>query len=156
METISFLDRVHQIEIAMSTLYSYWGDKFCNNKNAALLFYRLHLEEKSHALLVMFCKRNIKSFGQNFKISATKIEYLKELKDKIEKAYEDIDTLKEAVLFSLKLETQMGEEYLKDIDISDLFIKDVLDAIIETAHSELILKFIKNNSLYGGSENICF
>ena len=68
MNLQSFFHELEEFELGAAALYLRLADTFAPDREASLIFYRLHLDEKGHAALVRFqkrlCRQNPKLFRE--------------------------------------------------------------------------------------------
>jgi hypothetical protein len=110
MQILSLLSTLADIELEMSGLYSWLAEVFAEDGEAAGLFFRLSLQERSHYNLVRFGKRLVHSNPNEFARVPVDGRELFELRDTIGRfRTADPPPLEDAVRFALEIERQAGE-----------------------------------------------
>ena len=115
VEVVVILRHLEDVEQRLAKLYRLLGEKFAEDTEAAFVFYRMSLEEKSHAALVQYqsrlAKQNPKLFpAVPFDLDATLAEKVK--LNKILDRFGVLD-LEGAVTTSLELETAYFESHCR-------------------------------------------
>lgn len=114
-EVVTILRHLEDVEERLAKLYRLFSEKFAEDAEAAFVFYRMSVEEKSHAALVQFqsrlAKQNPKLFpAVPFDLDATLTDKVK--LNKILDRYGVLD-LESAVTTALELETAYFESHCR-------------------------------------------
>lgn len=108
------LKPLEEFEAQMGRLYRCLHERFQEDEEAAFVFYRLHLDEKAHASIIQYQRRLVRQNPKMFKKIEFDLEDLERTKVKVDHFMDRKRlTLKEAVLFGLKLEGSAAEMHLR-------------------------------------------
>ncbi len=111
MDIFKVFDSIEKLELKISELYKYFHRLFINKKEVAALFFRLSLDEQSHADLVKYQRRlprQNKNLSKDIEIDISRVDELISAIDKIIGS-QQILSLKEAIKLSIEIEYDVLE-----------------------------------------------
>jgi rubrerythrin len=111
MRILDVLSHLERIETEMASLYEWLSDAFASDSDAAGLFFRMALQEKSHASLLRYGRKLVSRSPTDFddvEFDATSVD---DLVDAIRsfRSNHPQPTLGEALLFAMKVECHPAE-----------------------------------------------
>jgi len=114
-EFLKVLACAESVEEMASEVYGRYAEAYADDEEAAFLFYRLHVEEKSHRALVKFTALAVEHGRARFSAAPLQSKPLKALQAQLsaELSQPPPSTLAEAVRRALDLEVLLGESYQK-------------------------------------------
>ena len=116
MNTIALFTTLENFETEVSRLYGRFAEVFATDNEAAIVFYRMHLEEKSHASLVRYQKRIAKQNPKLVRPAEVNVEIL-ETTIKVVRSIRDSPVtpdLKSAVVRSYEIEMSAAESHYRN------------------------------------------
>ncbi len=144
---------MERLEKSASKLYKLLYYTFdTKDDEAAFLFYRMHLEEKTHWLLVQYLRRMADSIETEIAPQDTKIcvQTLKRYADKIDTIISEIKNPSVGNALTLALQLEEGYAILYKETIQEYFkhpiMTDLVNSLIEGDHIEHLKNFIDNRS----------
>ncbi len=111
MSMVKLLDTLQQLELCVAELYRGLAERFAADREAAGVFFRLSLEEHTHANLLAFQKRLVLHGAGPVAVPDIDLEEVVELIAKVEafRARQPRPSLEEAVQFAASLEQTAAE-----------------------------------------------
>ena len=117
MKIQEILSELERIESEMASLYEWLSNTFSRDSDAAGLFFRMSLQEKSHASLVRYAKKLVSRSPTEFHDVDFDGASVSELITAI-RGFRDSHpepTLTEALLFAIKVEDHPAENSHRDV-----------------------------------------
>jgi len=144
---------MERLEKSASKLYKLLYYTFdTKDDEAAFLFYRMHLEEKTHGLLVQYLRRMTDKIEIDIAPQDTQfcVLALKNYADKIDELIEEINLPSVEVALALALQLEEGYSALYKETVKKHFkhpaMMDLVGSLTEASHIENLKSFIKGRS----------
>ncbi len=115
MASGSALQVFEELENVMAELYEWYASVFAGDADAAAVFFRLAMEERNHARMVLHVRRASRQNPGAGEIDRTVIDGVAEMVEKARRFMSaDASPLAAAIAFALELELGAAEGHLRD------------------------------------------
>ena len=116
MELTALLSRLEKLEESVAGLYGWLAEVFADDQEVSAFFSRMKLQETSHAGLVRYERRLVRSAGDSFEDLDLDAAPIEELEGWIREFREGPigPSLGQALLFSMKVESHAAESLHRD------------------------------------------
>lgn len=111
MDIFKVFDSIEKLELKISELYQYFHKLFTDEKEAGALFFRLSLDEQSHADLIKYQRRlarQNKNLSKDIEMDISRVDKLISGIDKIIGSHKPL-SLREAIKLSIEIENDTME-----------------------------------------------
>lgn len=111
MDIFKVLDAIEKVELKISELYKYFNKLFADEKGAAALFFRMSLDEQSHADLIKYQRRlarQNKNLSKDIEMDISRVDKLISEIDNIIGSHKPL-SLGEAIKLSIEIENDIME-----------------------------------------------
>ncbi len=111
MTILKLLDALQQLELQVAELYRWLADEFADDREATGVFFRLSLQEETHANLIAFQRRMILHASGPVPVPDIDIRAVAEVSQQLRefRARHPHPTLEEALSFAASLEDTAAE-----------------------------------------------
>lgn len=110
MTILKILDTLQQLELRVAELYRWLSDVFAADREASGVFFRLSLQEQTHANLIAFQRRVILHGGGPVAVPNIDLGGVAEVMAQVEEFRTGKPSLEEAVAFTTSLEDSAAEQ----------------------------------------------
>lgn len=110
-QILTVLSAIGKVETRVGELYGWLSDVFADDVEASGFFFRMCMQEKSHASLVSFCMKMVRRSPSDFHTVDVDIDKATELIEAVDTFREDHSRpgLEEALLFAMEVESHGAE-----------------------------------------------
>lgn len=111
MNIFKVFDAIEKVELKISELYKYFNKLFTDEKGAAALFFRMSLDEQSHADLIKYQRRlarQNKNLSKDIEMDISRVDKLISEIDNIIGSHKPL-SLGEAIKLSIEIENDIME-----------------------------------------------
>jgi rubrerythrin len=151
MKIYEVLSRLERIESKMADFYEWLSEVFADDSDASGLFFRMSLQEKSHASLLRYGKKLVHRSPNEFEdvdFDASPVDALLISVDRFREASSE-PSLADALLFAMKVECHPAENSHRNvISVSNPEIGQVIEslAIADEEHHQTLKSFAQERA----------
>lgn len=154
MHILNILDEIAKLELKLMELYNFFCDIFKKDEDAYSVFFKLSLDEKSHAELVQYQKRVVRKNLNDFSEVSINIDEIRNIITKSDKIIKSPTppTLEEAIKLALRFEKSAAEYHYKSaMEQSNPEFASFLNnlASVDNDHFEILKKFAERKNVTG-------
>lgn len=150
MTLTNILNRIEQLEHTVADLYAWLSRKFSADHEASAFFWVMHTQELSHAGLVQFERRLVRSDPDAFANVEIDTSCLQEVEEQIQAFRRDTPEplLKQALMFAMKVESHAAENLHRNAFIqANPDLKGLIASLAhaDEQHYETLRKFAQDH-----------
>jgi len=151
MRIFGVLSRLEMIESKMAEFYEWLSEVFASDSEASGLFYRMSLQERSHAGLLRYGRKLVSRSPQDFEDVDFDAESVDSLLASVDAFRRDFPrpSLVEALFFAMKVECHPAENAHREVlSVSNPEISQIIGslAIADEEHHQLLRAFAQERS----------
>ena len=151
MRILAVLSAIGKVETLVGDFYLWLSDVFEDDPEAAGFFYRLSMQERSHANLVAYAKKLVYRCPSDFKDVDTGIEVVTDLEEVLTnfRAEKPNPSLSDALRISMEVESHHAEKLHRSAVIeSNPKVAELVNslAVADEEHFQLLKTFVESRA----------
>ena len=148
MQILTVLSAIENIESSVAKLYEWFSDCFVADSEASGFFFRLAMQERSHATMVTFSKGLVRRSPNNFSTVDFDMALVDDLLQMVSnfRAQNPLPSLAQALDFAIAIESHAAEGIHRSMVIqSNPEIADMINNLAkdDREHSRLLKEYVE-------------